>query len=107
MTTSATISVCNLRPINSKTIYALVDADIEIAGVGINVFGIQARHLADGGTSIHLPTFRDSDGVWRSAVGLPDEIREAICDAVLAFMVEEGLARKVVADLDPAGSIPS
>ena len=30
--------------------------------------------------------------MWRAAVILPEEIRDGICDAVLAFMVEEGVA---------------
>lgn len=97
METTASITVRNLRPLRSKTVYALVDADIEIGGITVTVVGVQARHLPGGGTSIHLPTFRDADGVWRAAVILPNEIREALCDAVLGFMVEEGVAK-------PAGS---
>jgi len=88
-----TITVRHLRPLQGRTVYALLDADIEIGGVVISIVGVQARHLAKGGTSVHLPTFRDADGKWRAAVILPDEIREALCDAVLAFMVEEGVAK--------------
>ncbi len=43
---------------------------------------------------MHLPTFRDADGTWRTAIVLPDEIREGLCDAVLDFMAEEGVAKK-------------
>jgi len=87
-----TITVRHLRPLQGRTVYALLDADIEIGGVALSIVGVQARHLAKGGTSVHLPTFRDHDGVWRAAVVLPDVIRDALSDAVLAFMVEEGVA---------------
>lgn len=88
-----TITVRNLRAVQSRAVYALVDAEISIAGVSVIVMGIQARHLPKGGTSIHLPTYRDTDGAWRAAVELPEEIRETLCDIVLAFMVEEGVAK--------------
>jgi stage V sporulation protein G len=87
-----TITVRHLRPLQGRTVYALLDADIEIGGVVISIVGVQARHLQGGGTSVHLPTFRDADGKWRAAVILPDEICDALSDAVLAFMVEEGVA---------------
>ena len=87
-----TITVRHLRPLQGRTVYALLDADIEIGGVVISILGVQARHLPKGGTSVHLPTYRDADGVWRAAVVLPEEIREGLSDAVLAFMVEEGVA---------------
>src|SRR5579859_257002 len=98
-----TITVRNLRPLNGR-VYALVDADIVIGDIEITVFGIQARHVPSGGTSIHLPTYRDGDGAWRAAVELPEEIREALCDAILAFMVEEGVAkpRQAAADREDA-----
>lgn len=89
----ATITVRNLRALKGP-IYALLDAEILIAGVPVVVMGIQARHLKAGGTSVHLPTYRDADGAWRAAVILPDEIRDALCDAVLDFMVEEGVAKQ-------------
>jgi len=95
-----TITVRNLRSVNSRTIYALLDADVEIGGVVVSIVGIQARHLPAGGTSVHLPTFRDTDGVWRAAVILPEEVREAMSDAVLDFMVEEGVAKAAPSQLD-------
>jgi stage V sporulation protein G len=100
-----TITVRNLRAVQSRTVYALLDADIVIAGVVITVVGIQARHVPAGGTSVHLPTYRDSDGAWRAAVILPEEIREALSDAVLSFMVEEGVAKARVVATNPSDSV--
>jgi len=101
-----TITVRHLRPLQGRTVYALLDADIEIGGIVVMVVGVQARNLPGGGTSIHLPTFRDHDGVWRAAVILPDEIREALCDAVLDFMVEDGVAKQAARETgaEPDGS---
>lgn len=93
MDTLASITVMNLRGLTGRTVYALIDAEISIADVSVKVMGIQARRLPGGGTSVHLPTYRDGDGAWRGAVDLPAEIREALCDAVLTFMVEEGVAK--------------
>lgn len=76
----------------SKTVYALFDAELDCEGILIRIFGLQARRVPAGGTSIHLPCFRDVDGVWRSAVDLPDELREALATVALEFLVEEGVA---------------
>jgi stage V sporulation protein G len=56
--------------------------------------GVQARRLPEGGTSVSLPTFKDEGGVWRPAIKLPDEVRAPLADAVLIFLLEEGLARR-------------
>jgi stage V sporulation protein G len=92
-TTQVTFTVSNARPVTSKTIFALVDVEVQIAGIVFGVMGVQARCEADGRTSIRLPTFKDSGGTWRPAIGLPDEVRVPLAEAVLAFLVEEGLAK--------------
>jgi stage V sporulation protein G len=88
-----TFTVRNARPVSSKTLFALVDVELQLAGVGILIQGVQARRLATGGTSVHLPTCKDPDGIWRPAIVLPEEARGPLADAVLTFLVEEGLAR--------------
>ena len=88
-----TFQLFNLRALTSKTVYALLDAELDCDGVVIRISGLQARHVADGGTSIHLPCYRDSDGVWRAAVDLPDELRDALATAALEYLIEEGVAR--------------
>jgi hypothetical protein len=67
---------------------------VRIAGVAFEIMGVQARRLPEGGTSVCLPTFKDEGGVWRPAIKLPDEVRAPLADAVLAFLLEEGLARR-------------
>jgi len=92
-TMSIAVSVTNARAVQSKSLFALVDVEIQIAGVTFGIRGVQARRHLDGATSVNLPTVRDLDGVWRPAICLPDEVRAPLADAVLVFLVEEGLAR--------------
>lgn len=88
-----TFIVRNARPVSSKTLFALVDVELQFAGISLVIQGVQARRLAAGGTSVHLPTCKDPDGSWRPAIVLPKEARGPLADAVLQFLVEEGLAR--------------
>ena len=83
-------TVSNARRIDSRTVFALVDVEVELAGGAV---GVQARREPDGRTAVALPTFKDHGGAWRPAVRLPDEVRRPLGDAVLAFLLEEGIAR--------------
>jgi stage V sporulation protein G len=93
-TVTITFIVRNARPVDSKTLFALVDVEVQIAGIAFDIMGVQARRLPDGGSSICLPTFKDEGGTWRPAIRLPDEVRGPLADAVLTFLLEEGLARR-------------
>ena len=88
-----TFTISNPRPVESRTLFALVDIEVHIAGISLLIQGVQARRLPAGGTSIHLPTYRDADGSWRPAIRLPEEVQGPLTDAVLGFLVEAGLAR--------------
>jgi hypothetical protein len=89
-----TFVVSNARRVDSKkTLFAMVDVEMQLAGVAFVIQGVQARRLPQAGTSIHLPTFRDIDGGPKTAIVLPDGVHEPLAEAVLAFLVEEGLAR--------------
>jgi hypothetical protein len=92
-TTQITFTVSNARSVASKTIFALVDVEVQIAGIAFGIIGVQARSETDGQTSVRLPTFKDSGGTWRPAIRLPDEVRQPLAEAVLTFLVEEGLAK--------------
>ena len=87
-----TFTVRNARPVDSKVLFALVDVDLEIAGVLLTIAGIQVRRLPKGGSSVHLPTYKAADGSWKPAIMLPEEVRAPLAETVLAFLVEEGLA---------------
>jgi stage V sporulation protein G len=87
-----TFTVANARTVDSKSLFALVDVEMQIAGVTFEIRGVQARRIANGGTSVELPTFKDGP-TWRAAIGLPEELRGPLADAVLQFLVDEGLAR--------------
>lgn len=88
-----TFVVSNARRIDSKTLFAMVDVEMQFAGVAFVIQGVQARRLPQAGTSIHLPTFKDINGDPKTAIVLPDGVHEPLANAVLAFLVEEGLAR--------------
>jgi hypothetical protein len=52
-----TFTVANARPVDSKSLFALVDVEMQITGVTFEIRGVQARRIANGGTSVELPTF--------------------------------------------------
>jgi hypothetical protein len=87
-----TFTVANCVPIQTRSVFALVDVEMLVGGVGFWIRGVQARHLAGGGTSIHLPTYRTPTGSWRAAIELPTELVEALSQAVLDHLVEIGVA---------------
>jgi len=87
------ITICNLRPVESKSVFALMDVELLLAGISITLHGITARHLPGGGTSIHLPQYRDNSGRWLGAVTLPEDLKNAITDQILAHLLESGMAR--------------
>jgi stage V sporulation protein G len=93
-TTPLIFTISNARPVTGKFLFAMVDVEMQIAGVAFDILGVQARRLPEGGTSICLPTFKDADGTWRPAIRLPDEVSAPLADAVLTFLIEEGLARR-------------
>ena len=66
-TERVTFTIANLRPINSKRLYALVDVELQIAGLSFRITGVQIRR-GIGGLSVHLPTHRDVNGDWKPVV---------------------------------------
>jgi|SRR5579859_85147 len=91
---SEPVSICilNLEQVHSKSVYALMDIELVLNGVSFRIHGVQARHVAGGGTSIHLPTYRTASSTWHAAVSLRPELVEGICDHVLGFLQEAGFA---------------
>ena len=93
-TVPVTFTVYNARSVNSKWLFALVDVEIEIADVSLEIVGVQARREPGNMTSIRLPTFKNANGTWQAAIRLPPEMVGPMGDAVLACLVEEGLAKR-------------
>ena len=85
-------AVGNVRPVNSKTLFALVDVEMRIAGVTFEILGVQARR-APGGTSIELPAVRDPGGTWWPDIRLPPELRAPLANTVTAYLLETGVAQ--------------
>ena len=67
-----TMTVTNARPVASKSLFALVDVEMRIAGVVFEILGVQARRTPNG-TAVELPAVRDAGGTWRPAIRLPQE----------------------------------
>ena len=70
-TERVTFTIANLRTINSKRLYALVDVELQVAALSFRIIGVQIRR-GIGGLSVHLPTHSD---------------------AVMGFLVDEGMAK--------------
>jgi DNA-binding cell septation regulator SpoVG len=92
-TERVTFTIANLRSINSKRLYALVDVEIRVAGLSFRIIGVQIQR-GSGGLSVHLPTHRDVNGAWKPVVEMPEELREPLSDAVMEFLVDEGMAKR-------------
>jgi DNA-binding cell septation regulator SpoVG len=91
-TERVTFTITNLRTINSKRLYALVDVEIRVAGLSFRIIGVQIQR-GSGGLSVHLPTHRDVNGAWKPVVEMPEELRLPLSDAVMGFLVDEGMAK--------------
>jgi DNA-binding cell septation regulator SpoVG len=92
-TERVTFTIANLRTINSKRLYALIDVELQIAGLSFRIIGVQVQR-GSGGLSVHLPTHRDINGAWKPVVEMPEELRGPLSDAVMEFLVDEGMARR-------------
>lgn len=97
------ITVAAIRPVAGRSIFAFIDVELVIAGVSLTIHGIQARHVAPHGTSIHLPTYRAEGNAARIAVTLPPELFTTLGDLILEDLVARGVAKPRVADTETAG----
>ncbi len=80
-----TISIIHVM--NAGKLRALADVEVVFDGVEMIIQGVQVRD--DGkSTEVSLPKYRAPDGSWRAAIILPDEIKKAISDTVIAAGLE-------------------
>jgi hypothetical protein len=96
-TERVTFTITNLRLVNSKSLYTLVDAQVEVVGMCFRIIGVQVRRSPDG-LSVHLPTHRDINGLWKPVIEMPEELLSPLKNAVLEFLAEEGLATRRSSD---------
>jgi stage V sporulation protein G len=92
-TAIVTCTVSNSRAVDSKVLFALVDVELEIAGISLTIRGIQARRTPEG-TAVIMPTFKDADGSQRPAVILPTEMKQPLFRAILDHLLDTGLAKR-------------
>lgn len=88
-TVPVTVHVLEVRPAAAKgKILALASAEVIIGGVSFTLDGVQVirtKDLATGkdGIGVDVPRYRASDGAWRPAVHLPEELRKPLAHAIL------------------------
>jgi hypothetical protein len=70
---TVSITVVSVTPAREKKLFAFASIEIDIDGVQIGVHGIRTTHAGPEAAAIELPKFRDADGVWRTAITLPEE----------------------------------
>ena len=91
-TERVTFTIANLRTLNGKRLYALVDVEVQVVGLSFGVLGVQIRRDSNV-LSVRLPTHRNTQGLWKPVVTMPDEVLEPLRTAVMEYLVEEGVAR--------------
>jgi stage V sporulation protein G len=91
-TGAVSITVLSVKPMRSGKLFALASVELDIDGVRIEIHGIRALRVDPAGTRIELPKFRDANGLLRTAVVLPEEVRAPMGDIVLDTLVDRGLA---------------
>jgi stage V sporulation protein G len=93
-TGAVSITVLSVKPMRSGKLFALASVELDIDGVRIEIHGIRALRVDPVGTRIELPKFRDANGLLRTAVVLPEEVRAPMGDIVLDTLVDRGLATR-------------
>jgi stage V sporulation protein G len=91
---TVSITVLSVTPARAQKLFAFASIEIDIDGVRIGVHGIRAMHAGPEAAAIELPKYRDGDGLWRTAITLPEEIHVPIARAVLDELVERGLTAR-------------
>jgi stage V sporulation protein G len=91
-TGAVSITVLSVKPMRSGKLFALASVELDIDGVRIEIHGIRALRVEPVGTRIELPKFRDANGLLRTAVVLPEEVRGPMGDIILDTLVDRGLA---------------
>ena len=99
---TVSITVLSVTPARAQKLFAFASIEIDIDGVQIGVHGIRAMHAGPEAAAIELPKYRDGDGLWRTAITLPEEIYTPIARAVLDELVERGLTARPAEDDPPA-----
>ena len=91
---TVSITVLSVTPARAEKLFAFASIEIDIDGVQIGIHGIRAMHAGPEAAAIELPKYRDGDGLWRTAITLPEEIYTPIARAVLDELVKRGLTAR-------------
>jgi stage V sporulation protein G len=102
ISSTVSITVLSVTPARAQKLFAFASIEIDIDGVQIGVHGIRAMHAGAEAAAIELPKYRDGDGLWRTAITLPEEIYTPIARAVLDELIERGLTARPAEGDPPA-----
>lgn len=85
----AVITVLKIAPVQAGKLLALADVEIVLDDVPLIIHGVQVR--ADShGTEVTLPRYRAPNGEWRTAITLPEEVKDTMGDMVIAAAMDIG-----------------
>ena len=89
-TQPVTFTVQSIDPVQGAgRLMAFATVIMEIAGVEMLMQGVQVLREANGNATVQAPTFRHPrTGRWLPALVLPPELREAIGNEVIAYIIE-------------------
>jgi len=94
-TTTAHVTVISVKPLlGHGQLLGLADVEVVLDEVPILICGVQIRGAATQ-SSIHLPCYRAPDGQWKSAIILPEEVKDAMGEIVQQAAMDAGILRHV------------
>ena len=72
--------------VNAGKLVALAEVGITVEGVEFRIQGVRVMRLPTGLLAVEAPRFRRPGGEWVPAVTLPNELKQAIADEILAMV---------------------
>jgi hypothetical protein len=88
-TQAVAFEVIGVESVNRGRLIGLAIVDVEIAGVGLRLQGVQILRGADGGLECRAPVWRHpSSGRWLPGLILPPELSTALAADVLAAFAD-------------------
>ncbi len=80
--------VLGIQRLKAGPLIGLAVVELTIAGVILQLQGVQLFKESGGGLAVRAPRFRDAEGHWRSAVILPDSLQRALADELFVAFGE-------------------
>lgn len=72
------VKLLSITSIRRGSLMALCDAEVEIAGVPIEIHGLQLVRCDDDRIQVRVPHHRGSDGTWVPSITLPQAVLDEL-----------------------------